>query len=174
MGRRKRGVAIFYWDDQRQKKRKGFGPRAEAGGNILAFGGPSSSILQPSSVALQLERRWESKEDCCRERKRAGAWQRRGWIGEEEGKKEDEDDRKMLAMFCLSPVAKSGVEGNCSDDGVKTTWGHQERGTSSAAGAANRYLQWGVGPGLGLAVLTISGPDTGQEQRIGTSSSFFK
>lgn len=82
----------------------------------------------------------------------------------------------MLAMFCLSPVAKSGVEGNCSDDGVKTTWGHQERGTSSAAGAANRYLQWGrgVGPGLGLAVLTISGPDTGQEQRIGTSSSFFK
>lgn len=112
-GRGKRGVTVFYWDDQKQKKRKGFGPRAEAGGNILAFGGPSSSFLQPSSVALQLERRWESK-DCCREGKEGGclAKKKMDWLVRRR-KKEDEveDDRKMLAMsVCRQSPSRASRE----------------------------------------------------------------
>jgi len=44
------------------------------------------------------------------------------------GKEEEKGGRQENVgdVWPLS-VAKSGVEGNCSGDGVKTTWGHQER-----------------------------------------------
>jgi hypothetical protein len=51
---RKEGI-LWYWDGQKQKIRKGFGPRAEGKrvGIFFGVGGPSS-CLQPSSVALQV------------------------------------------------------------------------------------------------------------------------
>lgn len=80
----------------------------------------------------------------------------------------------MLAMFCLSPVAKSGVEGNCSDDGVKTTWGQPGERYLVRCRCRQSLLAVGGGAWIGVSGANDFRPDTGQEQRIGTSSSFFK